>query len=143
MQLMKETQRKPFISKLVPLLIGSLMAVLSPKLTMAADTIMTFTGSSEILKLSQDDLETAQPSFDSTTNEPVVMFTFSKEGGAKFGKFTSRHVGQMIDVRVCGEIITSPTIREPIFGGSGQLSGNMNSEDTAELAAKLNDWTCN
>jgi protein-export membrane protein SecD len=41
-----------------------------------------------------DELTSANPSFDSRTNEPIIDFGFNNAGARKFGKFTQDHVGR-------------------------------------------------
>ncbi len=109
---------------------------------MAAEVVMNIVGDRETLKLSSHDLQKAEAGFDSITNSPVVFFRFTKEGGSRFGIFTSSHVGKKIQIKVCDKLISSPVIREPILGGSGMLSGIHTSEEATELAVILNTGKC-
>ena len=84
-----------------------------------------------------DRLVDAQPSFDSQTNEPVVTFRFDTLGAKKFGDITARNVGRPFAVVLDREVITAPVIREPILGGSGQISGNFTVPQAQELALLL------
>ena len=84
-----------------------------------------------------DRLVDSQPSFDSQTNEPVVNFRFDTLGAKKFGDITARNVGRPFAVVLDKEVITAPVIREPILGGSGQISGNFTVLQATELALLL------
>jgi preprotein translocase subunit SecD len=42
-----------------------------------------------------------------------------------------------MEIRVDGRVIMSPVVREPILGGSGQLSGHFSVEQAKELADLL------
>jgi preprotein translocase subunit SecD len=84
-----------------------------------------------------DRLVDSQPSFDSQTNEPVVNFRFDTLGAKKFGDITARNVGRPFAVVLDKEVITAPVIREPILGGSGQISGNFTVQQATELALLL------
>jgi preprotein translocase subunit SecD len=84
-----------------------------------------------------DRLVDSQPSFDGQTNEPVVNFRFDTLGAKKFGDITSRNVGRPFAVVLDKEVITAPVIREPILGGSGQISGNFTVSQAQELALLL------
>lgn len=97
--------------------------------------------------VSGEDLVDAQPGFDQRTNEPIISFRFNQAGARKFGRFTQSHVGQPFaivldngkdesgkrDIRV----LSAPVIREPILGGSGQISGSFTVETANELAVKI------
>jgi preprotein translocase subunit SecD len=83
------------------------------------------------------DLTDAQPSFDLRTNEPIVTFRFSTAGTRKFAQATAENVGRPLAIVVDGEVLSAPTIREPITGGSGQISGGFTLQSAHELAAVL------
>ena len=87
--------------------------------------------------LSGSDLAHAEPSYDERTNEPVVSFRFSAAGTRKFAQATSENVGRPFAIVVDNEVVSAPIIREPITGGSGQISGNFTTRAASELAAVL------
>lgn len=87
--------------------------------------------------VSGEELDDAQPGFDSQTGEPVVNFRFNNSGARKFGRATSENVGRPFAIVLDGEVITAPTIREPILGGSGQISGRFTVEEATRLAILL------
>jgi preprotein translocase subunit SecD len=62
--------------------------------------------------VSGGDLTDAQPGFDQRTSEPIVSFRFN-------------------------EVISAPVIREPITGGSGQISGGFTVQQANDLAILL------
>ena len=70
-------------------------------------------------------------------NEPVVSFSFNKEGSDLFAKMTSENVGSRFAIVLDGALITAPVIREAITGGSGQISGNFTNESANNLAIIL------
>ena len=80
-----------------------------------------------------DELVDAQPGFDQRTNEPIITFRFNNAGARKFGNFTKEHVGRPFAIVLDDKVISAPVIREPILGGSGQISGNFTVE-TANAA---------
>jgi preprotein translocase subunit SecD len=84
-----------------------------------------------------DELTTANPSFDSRTNEPIIDFGFNNSGARKFGKFTQDHVGKPFAIVLDDKVISAPVIREPILGGRGQISGNFTPETATKLAIQL------
>lgn len=87
--------------------------------------------------LSGEDLTDAQVSFDQRTNEPVVNFRFNTAGARKFAVVTQQNVGRPFAIVLDDEVISAPVIREPITGGSGQISGNFTVESANDLAVLL------
>jgi preprotein translocase subunit SecD len=84
-----------------------------------------------------DELKGAQPAFDQRTNEPIISFTFNNAGARKFGEFTRTHVGRPFAIVLDDKVISAPVIREPILGGSGQISGSVTVEGANQLAIQL------
>src|SRR6201994_481869 len=87
--------------------------------------------------VSGGDLTDAQPGFDQRTSEPIVSFRFNTSGSRKFSQATSENVGQPFAIVLDNEVISAPVIREPITGGSGQISGNFTVQQANELAVLL------
>ena len=79
----------------------------------------------------------AQPGFDSRTGEPVVTFRFDAAGAKRFGKVTQENVGLPFAIVLDGKVISAPVIREPILGGTGQISGNFSVQEANDLAVLL------
>ncbi|HMN87021.1 MAG TPA: protein translocase subunit SecD, partial [Bauldia sp.] len=84
-----------------------------------------------------EDLVDAQTSFDQRTNEPVVSFRLSTSGARKFGDLTQKNVGGLFAIVLEDKVISAPQIREPILGGSGQISGSFSVESANDLAILL------
>ncbi len=83
------------------------------------------------------DLTDAQPSFDQRSGEPVVTFRFNTSGSRKFADATVRYNGQPFAIVLDNEVVSAPVIREPITGGSGQISGNFTVQQANDLAILL------
>ena len=94
-----------------------------------------------------EDLVDAQPGFSSSNNEAVINFRFNQSGARKFGAFTKDNVGRPFAIVLDNgtkpdgsrdvHVLSAPNIREPILGGSGQISGNFTAESTTRLAVQL------
>ena len=84
-----------------------------------------------------EDLVDAQPGFDSRTQEPVVNFRFNTSGGRRFAAATLENVGKPFAIVLDNQVISAPVIREPITGGSGQISGNFTVQGANDLAILL------
>jgi preprotein translocase subunit SecD len=83
------------------------------------------------------DLTDAQPGFDSRTSEPIVSFRFNTSGARKFAQVTQENVGKPFAIVLDNQVISAPVIREPILGGSGQISGNFTVQSANDLAILL------
>jgi len=89
------------------------------------------------IMVSGEDLVDAQPGFDQRTNEPIVSFRFNSSGARRFGTATQQNVNRPFAIILDNEVISAPVIREPILGGSGQISGGFSVEEANDLAILL------
>ncbi len=89
------------------------------------------------IALDGEHLTDARASFDQRTHEPLVTFRFDSIGARKFAEITSANVGRPFAIVLDGKVLSAPVIREPITGGSGQISGSFTVEETSTLSALL------
>jgi preprotein translocase subunit SecD len=87
--------------------------------------------------VSGGELIDAQPGFDQRTNEPIVSFRFNTSGSRKFARATTENVQQPFAIVLDNKVISAPVIREPITGGSGQISGSFTVQAANDLAILL------
>jgi protein-export membrane protein SecD len=87
--------------------------------------------------VSGEDLVDAQPGFDGRTGEPVVTFRFDAAGAKRFGRVTQENVGLPFAIVLDNKVISAPVIREPILGGTGQISGHFTVQEANDLAVLL------
>ncbi len=71
------------------------------------------------------------------TNEPVVTLELKPEGAAKFAEATEKNVGKRIIIMLDKEIISAPTVTEPITGGRAIIEGYESIESAYGLAIML------
>ncbi len=83
------------------------------------------------------DLDNAQASTDPQSGEWVVNFSLNSVGAREFADVTTANVGKLFAIVLDGKIIEAPVIREPITGGSGQISGNFTARSATDLALLL------
>lgn len=79
----------------------------------------------------------AATSIDQRTGRPAVEFRLDGVGAKQFANITRDNVGRPFAIVLDGRVLSAPTISEPILGGSGQITGNFSTRDTASLAAML------
>ncbi|MEI5677870.1 MULTISPECIES: protein translocase subunit SecD [unclassified Mesorhizobium] len=87
--------------------------------------------------LSGERLTDARAGFDQRTQEPIVSFRFDSVGARQFAEITTANVNRPFAIVLDGKVLSAPVIREPITGGSGQISGSFTVEDTTVLSALL------
>ncbi|MEH7879710.1 protein translocase subunit SecD [Rhizobium laguerreae] len=89
------------------------------------------------VEISGDRLSDARVSFDSNTREPIVSFRFDSAGATRFAEITRQNVGNPFAIVLDNKVLSAPVIREPITGGSGQISGSFSADSATTLAAML------
>ncbi len=87
--------------------------------------------------LGGEQLSDAQPGFDQRTNEPLISFRLNQAGARTFGRISTENVGRRFAIVLDGKVISAPVIREPILGGTGQISGSFTVESANRLAVLL------
>jgi len=83
------------------------------------------------------EVASAQVAFDTRTNEPIVSFRLTEPAGRRFATFTSANVGRKAEIRVDGRALMAPVIKEPILGGSGQISAGFKLDEAKDLTERL------
>jgi preprotein translocase subunit SecD len=67
----------------------------------------------------------------------AVAIKFGEAGTAVFDEFTTRHVGDILAIVLDKQIISLPSISEPILGGEARITGNFTVEEANRLAVQL------
>jgi len=88
------------------------------------------------VEVSGDSLKNSEASFDQN-NMPVVTTEFDASGARRFAKLTTEHVNERFAIVLDDTVLSAPTIREPIPGGRGQISGNFTLQSAKDLAVLL------
>jgi preprotein translocase subunit SecD len=50
---------------------------------------------------------------------------------------TTHNVGRKAAILIDGRMVSAPVIREPILGGSGQVSGHFSAQEARDIALRL------
>lgn len=87
--------------------------------------------------LDGDDISYAAPGFAPGTKDPIASFRFNGRGTRRFAHVTEENVGKPFAIVLDGSVISTPVIREPITGGSVQISGNFTLEEANSVAMQL------
>lgn len=90
--------------------------------------------------LTGQDLKSAQVEFNSTNqlnSGPGVAIEFTDAGAKKFADITSRNVGRQLPVLLDGQVVTAPTVNEPVTDGKAVISGSFTVESAKALSIQL------
>lgn len=91
--------------------------------------------------LTGENLNDAQPGFDSQTQEPTVNLELDNRGARIFQVVTRENVGRRMAILIFekgkGEVVTAPVIRQEIGGGRVQISGQMTTIEATDTALVL------
>ena len=88
------------------------------------------------VEVSGESLKDSQADFDQN-NMPVVTTVFDAAGARKFARLTTEHVNERFAIVLDDVVLSAPTIREPIPGGRGQISGGFTLQGAKDLAVLL------
>jgi preprotein translocase subunit SecD len=66
-----------------------------------------------------------------------VLIDFDKEGSRLFAEATAANVGKPIKIVIDGNIISAPTVQEPITDGSARITGGFTAKEAQDLAVLL------
>ncbi len=86
--------------------------------------------------LTGEDLKSASIDTDQT-GQWTVSLEFNGKGATKFAELTQKLVGQPMAIFFDGDEISSPVIREPIYGGRAEISGGGSGGFKYEEAQKM------
>ncbi len=95
---------------------------------------LEFVGPDGVIIMEGKDVRTAEPVFGGEDNQPVVSFTLTEEGKQLFAEATSKFLGQVISIKLDGEVITAPTVQSVIATGSGIIQGQRSVDEAKQLA---------
>lgn len=91
--------------------------------------------------LTGENLNDAQPGFDSQTQEPTVNLELDSRGARIFQDVTRDNVDKRIAIILFekgkGEVVTAPVVRQEIGGGRVQISGRMSTVEATDTALLL------
>jgi preprotein translocase subunit SecD len=68
------------------------------------------------------------------TGGPVVLATFTPAGAQKLARITKANVGKPLPLAIGARMLMKPIVREPILGGTIQISGIASVEEARALA---------
>ena len=70
-------------------------------------------------------------------DEYIVSLQFTDEGAKKFSDVTGANVGNPVYIIYDGSVVSAPTVREQISGGSAQIDGMEDYDEASNLASTI------
>src|SRR6185436_7900539 len=67
-----------------------------------------------------------------------IRFDLTNEGSGTFGDVTTRLVNKQLAIVVDDQVISAPTVQDPITNGNGVITGRFNEGRAKDLATQLN-----
>jgi preprotein translocase subunit SecD len=74
---------------------------------------------------------------DPQTGEYLVAFELKGDARNTFADFTTNNIGKILAIVLDGQIISAPSIQNPITDGQGVITGNFTNESANALAVQL------
>jgi preprotein translocase subunit SecD len=71
------------------------------------------------------------------SNQPALKMELTADSKEAFGAFTDRHIGEQVDLKVDGEVLMSPVVREPIRGGEVWITGRFEKAELVAIAKRV------
>ncbi|MEQ1549434.1 MAG: hypothetical protein ABL918_12435 [Chakrabartia sp.] len=74
--------------------------------------------------------------------QATILITFSAAAAKRLETETAAHIGKPVDIKLDDTVLMSPIVREPIAGGTlqisgGQISGGLTFEAAVKLAKSI------
>ena len=123
----------------IGVLIGAGQSTVMQESTPAACIDAEIAGPAEPLFIADIPVRVAAASISPDTGDGVALnIRFGNDGAEALGRISTDNIGKAVDIRIGDEVVTSPTVREPIWGGKLQISGNFTTEQLEAYVARLN-----
>ncbi len=88
--------------------------------------------------LTGKDVKKASVAFSSQTGKPEVALSFNQNGAKLFGDITQRNVGRPLLIFIDNNLLTEPTVQQPILDGNARITGNFTTDEAKQLAIAIN-----
>ena len=87
--------------------------------------------------LKGEHINSASPSRNPLTQDPMILFGFNTEGATAMGRLTQPdNIGRQMAIILDGKLLSAPTLQGPITS-NGQITGNFTSDEAATIANAL------
>lgn len=83
------------------------------------------------------DVKAAKLSASAITGLPELEVELADDDVQRLAKFTTRHVGERVEMRIDGALVMKPMIQTPILGGTIIITGQYSSSEWSGMADRL------
>jgi preprotein translocase subunit SecD len=83
------------------------------------------------------DIKQAIAKVDAYSREPVIEVVLGDESARRVADVTGKNIGAQAEIRIDGEAVLKPVIREPLLRGTFMISGRFSRQQANEIAARL------
>lgn len=87
--------------------------------------------------LTGKDLKSSSVVFDPNTGKPQVQLVFTGSGTDKFADITKRNVGKPVVIVLDNQVISFPTVNQPILTGNAVITGQFTTDQANTLSIEL------
>lgn len=84
------------------------------------------------------DVKKATVAYDQQNGTPQVSLEFSDTGKKKFADLTTKNVGKSIGIFLDQQVLSAPTVQQPILQGNAVISGSFTVDQAKALAVAIN-----
>lgn len=95
---------------------------------------LTFEDEAGTVYLTGSDIKDSQGGYDNN-GQPIVYLEFTQDGIKKFSNATGKLAGQIMYIKLGGEIISQPTVNEQITNSTAEITGLESFEQAESIAA--------
>lgn len=98
--------------------------------------LLEFQDEKGVTALTGKDLKDARAQIDQGKRN-LIAIEFTEQGGKAFAELTAKNVGKHIAILLDKQILTNPTVEEPISGGKAVITGSRTLEEAERVAILL------
>ncbi|QXT39916.1 SecDF P1 head subdomain-containing protein [Gymnodinialimonas ceratoperidinii] len=98
---------------------------------------LTLSSPSDSYAVRPDEVLSISPGTSPHTGAVIINLAFGPDLAAWIEVETGEHIGETIEISVCGEVITAPTVQVPIAGGNIQIHGGFTKTEAETMAARI------
>ena len=96
------------------------------------------TSAGEVLSI---EVKVADARIEQQTGKSIIFVKVSEESKRQIAELTQKNLGRPTEFRVDGKVVMKPVIREPILGGTFELTGGFTIEEAKDIAKRLSSGT--
>jgi len=83
------------------------------------------------------DIKQATSKIDEHSREPVIEVVLGDESARRVADVTTKNIGAQAEIRIDGDAVLKPVIREPLLHGTFMISGRFSRQQADAIAKRL------